>query len=47
MISILMSVYNGEKGLEATLESIHAQTEKNWEVILVNDGSTDGTSALL
>lgn len=40
-ISIIVPVYNVEKYLENCIESILNQTFKNYEVILVNDGSTD------
>ena len=43
LISIIIPVYNGEKTLNKTLESIAVQTYKNIEVIIVNDGSTDNT----
>lgn len=46
-ISIIMSVYNGEDYLAETIESVIAQTFKNWELIVINDCSTDGTGALL
>lgn len=39
--SIVIPVYNVEKYLKRTLDSIFNQTEQNFEVILVNDGSTD------
>lgn len=39
--SIVMPVYNAEKYLEAMLESIIAQSFTNWELILVDDCSTD------
>ena len=41
MISIIVPVYNVEEYLEECLESIQNQTYTNFEVILVNDGSTD------
>ena len=41
MISILMPVYNVEKYLDKTLQSIKNQTYTDFEVIMVNDGSTD------
>ncbi len=47
MISILMSIYNGGKWLAQSLESIYAQTETDWEIVAVDDGSTDGTADLL
>ena len=42
MISVIVPVYNAEEYLEECLESIKNQTYTNIEVILVNDGSTDG-----
>ena len=41
MISIIVPVYNVESYLKECLESIQKQTYTNFEVILVNDGSTD------
>ena len=46
MISIIVPVYNVEEYLEECLESIRKQTYQNIEVILVNDGSTDGSKAI-
>ena len=43
MISIIVPVYNVESYLEECLESIKNQTYADIEVILVNDGSTDGS----
>ena len=43
MISIIVPVYNVESYLKECLESIRQQTFKDIEVILVNDGSTDGS----
>jgi glycosyltransferase involved in cell wall biosynthesis len=47
LVSIVLPVYNGEKYLALAIESILAQTYKNWELILVNDCSTDGTSEIM
>lgn len=45
-ISIIIPAYNVGSRLADTLESVLAQTYKNLEVIVVNDGSTDDTAAL-
>lgn len=47
MISIVIPAYNAEKYIERTVASIAAQTLKEYEIIVVNDGSTDGTGAIL
>ena len=46
MISILMPVYNVEKYIEKTLESIKNQTYSDFEVIMVDDGSTDSSGLI-
>lgn len=46
-ISVLMPVYNGSGFLEETLDSLIAQTFKNFEVICIDDGSTDGSLQIL
>lgn len=43
--SIIIPCFNAEATITATLESIIAQTHTDWEVICVDDGSTDGTAA--
>lgn len=40
-ISIIVPVYNAERYLTRCIDSIINQTYKDWELILVNDGSTD------
>ena len=45
-ISVLVPVYNVEKTLDRCIQSILAQTFQDFEIILVNDGSTDGSGAL-
>lgn len=46
-ISVVMGVYNGASTLAATLDSILGQTECDFECIVVDDGSTDATPAIL
>ncbi|MDX8392421.1 MAG: glycosyltransferase [Mariprofundaceae bacterium] len=46
-ISVLMSVYNGEQFLGSAIESVLNQTFRDFEFIIVNDGSTDGSLAML
>lgn len=47
LISIMMPVYNGLPLLKASIASLQNQTYSNWECIIVDDGSTDGTSSYL
>ena len=47
LISIIMPVYNSEKYLERAIESIINQTYTNWELICINDASTDGSLEIL
>lgn len=42
-VSIIIPAYNEEKVIERLLKSINEQTYKKWEIIVVDDGSTDGT----
>ncbi len=46
-VSVIIAVYNGEKYLAEAIESVLAQDHPNKEVIVVNDGSTDGTGAII
>ena len=46
-ISIIIPTYNSKKFIKETLKSIENQTYKNYEIILVDDCSTDGTVKLL
>lgn len=46
-VSILMPVYNAEQYLAQAIESIITQSLTDWELILVNDGSTDGSESII
>lgn len=47
LVSILMAVYNGERYLRDAVDSILAQTFTDFEFVIVDDGSTDQTAAIL
>lgn len=46
-ISVIIPVYNAEKTIERLLNSVISQTYKNYEVIIINDGSTDKTESII
>jgi len=46
-ISVLTTVYNGEKYLEETIKSVLEQTFKDFEYIIIDDGSTDKTAKII
>ena len=46
LISVIMGIYNCADTLDEALQSIVRQTYTNWEVILCDDGSKDGTIAV-
>ncbi len=45
-VSVIMPVYNSKQYLACAIESVLSQTHKNFELILVDDGSTDGCDAV-
>jgi len=47
LVSVIIPVYNGERYLAETIESVVAQTYRNWELIAVNDGSPDNSRVIL
>ena len=46
IVSIVVPVFNGDRFLERALNSIVTQTFDAWEIVLVDDGSTDGTAGI-
>jgi glycosyltransferase involved in cell wall biosynthesis len=46
-VSVLMTVYNGMPYLQLAVESVLAQTLQDFQFVIVNDGSTDGTTEYL
>ena len=47
LVSINLCCYNGARYLRETLDSIIAQTFKDWELVFINDGSTDATGSII
>lgn len=46
-VSINLCCYNSEKYLRETLDSIINQTYKDWELVIINDGSSDSTESII
>ena len=44
---IMLCCYNSEKYLSETIESIIGQSYQNWEIIAINDGSSDSTEKII
>ena len=47
LISIVLPVFNAQKTLQRAINSIINQTYSVWELIIVNDGSTDGSISII
>lgn len=47
LISVVMPAYNAEKFIAESIESVLAQTYNNWELLIVDDGSTDNTKTII
>ena len=46
-MTVVLAVHNGEAGIDAAIASVAAQTYADWDMILIDDASTDGTPAIL
>ena len=46
-VTVIMSVYNGEKYITDAIKSILNQTFKNFEFLIFNDGSTDNSLKII
>ena len=46
LVSIITPLYNGERFLAQTIDSVLAQTYSEWEMLIINDGSTDNGEAI-
>jgi glycosyltransferase involved in cell wall biosynthesis len=46
LVSVMMPAYNAEPYLEAAIQSVRAQRYAQWELVVVDDGSTDGTATV-
>ncbi len=47
LVSIIIPAYNAQKYIEATIQSVLKQTYTNWNLIIINDGSTDDTEKII
>lgn len=47
LVSVIMPAYNAERYIAQAIESVIAQSYKNWELIIVDDGSTDNSAAII
>ena len=46
-IDIIIPMYNAEKTIVATLQSVINQSYHNWRIIVIDDGSTDNSSSIV
>ena len=47
LVSVITPCYNGEKYVSKTIESVLAQTYNKWEMLIIDDGSTDNSAKII
>ncbi|MFC1575593.1 glycosyltransferase family A protein [Gemmatimonadota bacterium] len=47
LVSVIIPVFNGERFLAEAIESVRAQSHEHWELLVINDGSTDATPEIV
>lgn len=47
VVSVILTCFNGERWIAGAIQSVLAQTHPYWELIVVNDGSTDGSKVVI
>ncbi len=47
LITVVMPAFNAERFIAVTIESVIDQSYKNLEIVVIDDGSTDGTAAII
>jgi glycosyltransferase involved in cell wall biosynthesis len=47
LVSVIMPVYNDERNLSLAISSVFSQTYKNWELLVIDDSSTDNSSQII
>ena len=47
LVTVVICVYNGEAYIDRAIKSILAQTHENFQLLIIDDGSTDGTARII